>query len=278
MLELDGADIDIQDGMEMTALMWTSRSNSNSKTVQLLIEAGASLDIQDDKGRTALILASANSNSKIIPLLIEAGASLDIQDHMGRTALIWASQNSLFETIQLLLKHGADPNIRNNDGETAYQRCDNDLCRVIFKVFQFRHKLDRFSKQLSRQSTLSFNTWILILEKQWKKEWCEDLNNNQSLLDLRALAVILKITEDTILQNMSKEELCTRISKVLAMGEILSPNTLKRLKQRSDSSRRFVNKFIIAAERELHVDIHGKTGEEIMKEILRDAELEWPPV
>ena len=46
--------------------------------------------------------------------------NLNIQNEKGETALIQAAKRSQEEMVELLLKHGADPTIKNNEGKTAY--------------------------------------------------------------------------------------------------------------------------------------------------------------
>ena len=58
----------------------------HTKIVELLIKAGANIDLQDSRGRTALYIASLIGHTGIVELLIKAGANIDLQDSRGRTA------------------------------------------------------------------------------------------------------------------------------------------------------------------------------------------------
>ena len=129
MLIAAGADLDIQDKDETTALMLAadySNYTSTENTVKILIEAGANLDIQDVDGKTALMLAAENSNStsteNTVKILIEAGANLDIQDVDGKTALMNAVENidDTLTTVEMLINAGAKLDISDNFGTTAY--------------------------------------------------------------------------------------------------------------------------------------------------------------
>ena len=67
-----------------------------------LLEKGASADMQDQDGRTALHWAAENGHEAVVRTLLEKGASADIQDQSGRTALHRAAQNRHEAVIKIL--------------------------------------------------------------------------------------------------------------------------------------------------------------------------------
>tara|TARA_B100001758_G_scaffold140517_1_gene121071 strand:- start:176 stop:853 length:678 start_codon:yes stop_codon:yes gene_type:complete len=116
---LEVVDIDEKNSYKMTALTWMSKEG-HTKIVQILIEAGAGLDIMDYKGRTALIWASSEGYTDIVEILIKAGADLDIKyGDGGETALMWAICKEYTDIAKLLINAGADLDIKDGDGETA---------------------------------------------------------------------------------------------------------------------------------------------------------------
>lgn len=85
-----------------------------------LIESGAPLDAQTTVSKnTPLLLALHIRNTAASELLIAAGANLDIQNSDGDTALMCAVRKGLLTTVQQLLDAGANPDIQNNSGQTA---------------------------------------------------------------------------------------------------------------------------------------------------------------
>ncbi len=67
-----------------------------------------------------LILAIARKRVQIVQLLIQAGAKLDVADHWGLTPLVIAAQFGHLQSLQSLLQHGADMNYRiSNQHKTA---------------------------------------------------------------------------------------------------------------------------------------------------------------
>src|SRR3546814_10603225 len=58
--------------------------------LETFIEAGYSLNTQDEKGYTALILAAYHGHGAAVERLLAAGADACIQDNRGNTALMGA--------------------------------------------------------------------------------------------------------------------------------------------------------------------------------------------
>jgi uncharacterized protein len=63
------------------------------------------------EGRNVLMLASFNGHIDIINMLLKAGAKVDLRDESGRTALMYASTGPFPKAVELLLENGADPNL-----------------------------------------------------------------------------------------------------------------------------------------------------------------------
>ena len=113
-----GASLDLQDKYGDTALIWSAR-NGYTGIVQALIKAGASVDIQNAYHRTALISAAENGHTEIVQALIDANASLDPQDKSMSTAIFVAARNGHTEIVHALIEGGASADLKNRDGETA---------------------------------------------------------------------------------------------------------------------------------------------------------------
>ena len=65
-----------------TALMYSIRQD-NAELIQLLLDHGARVDIADSRGRTALHKACASRHVTAAELLLRAGASMFVQDEKG---------------------------------------------------------------------------------------------------------------------------------------------------------------------------------------------------
>jgi len=80
--------------------------------VQLLLTNGAEADVKDQKGRTALHLASKNGHETVVQLLLRNGAELGVQDWKGHTALHLAVIAKKAATAMLLLRIALDRNAK----------------------------------------------------------------------------------------------------------------------------------------------------------------------
>lgn len=113
-----GAALDAQNDKGWTALMIACRYEK-ATIADILIEKGAHLNFQDKKGSTALMFACRQDMADTARLLIENRADLDHQDKTGSTALMFASRFNQPATAQLLIEKGAKRDLCNNDGWTA---------------------------------------------------------------------------------------------------------------------------------------------------------------
>ena len=87
-------------------------AKSNAEAVQLLLEAGACINLTSEDKCTALQAASGTRNIDLIKILIGAGADVNAPagPERGRTALQQAVEHGDIKISRLLLAHGADVN------------------------------------------------------------------------------------------------------------------------------------------------------------------------
>lgn len=145
-----GADPNTPDEQGNTLLMVAIR-HKNTALADLLIDAGAKLNLRNRYGETAIMLASYNGlggvveklyvkgaeinhkgwnpllyaasagHAEIVQLLLDGGVPVNATSDNGTTALMMAARGNHTVTVKVLLKNGADPNIRNEAGGTALQ-------------------------------------------------------------------------------------------------------------------------------------------------------------
>lgn len=72
------------------------------KKIKKLIEAGVNINIKDDSGKTALILASERGHVLVLAALIDAGANRYIRDKAGYTAAYYAFNTSNKKAFDLV--------------------------------------------------------------------------------------------------------------------------------------------------------------------------------
>ena len=87
--------------------------------VDLLLERGASLDLQDSLGITALMLAAGNGHTAIVRRLLRAGAQIGMRARNGATAQKVAATHGRPECARILSKHEATAAAEKREHEAA---------------------------------------------------------------------------------------------------------------------------------------------------------------
>jgi hypothetical protein len=94
-----------------------------AQSCRWLLSKGAQIEARDPQGWTALHGAARATRPLSVTELIQAGASIDALDQRGRTALMLAllerASPARAETIEALLRAGADADERDDHGWTA---------------------------------------------------------------------------------------------------------------------------------------------------------------
>ena len=124
--------------------IWTTRTSEATtiQILQMLINAGANVNLADRYGRTSLMLAVENffDTIPITQILIDAGADVNATDRRGRTVLIRTLEQAkqisksgetirltiLEETIEMLINAGAKSNLVDNCWRSNKEVCNND--------------------------------------------------------------------------------------------------------------------------------------------------------
>lgn len=136
-----GAFVNSRDVNSNTALIYAA-SDGHKDIALTLIQAGANLNFKyltDNCSNTVLTCAVQKEFKDITLALIKAGADLDLYNQVGDTALILATKKWDIDTAKSLLEAGADPKIKNKDRHTAYGIAKNtygknsDIAKLIKK-------------------------------------------------------------------------------------------------------------------------------------------------
>ncbi len=120
-------------------LLTATSEGDEEKVKQLLAMNIYNIDEGDEDGSTPLINACAGDyrSAKIAELLIKAGANVNIQDCNGNTPLIFVAENGMINIARLLISHKADVNHINNDCESAILVAhNNENCETVRLLYK----------------------------------------------------------------------------------------------------------------------------------------------
>ncbi|PPE73381.1 hypothetical protein C3942_14025 [Solimonas fluminis] len=113
-----GLDVNAFDSLDQTALIGAV-SHKQILAVKLLLNSGANPGLADRAGWTPLIHAVyAGADPELLGLLLEAGADINGRNDRGITALYLASVSGREEQVSYLLSRGADPTLASKAGYT----------------------------------------------------------------------------------------------------------------------------------------------------------------
>lgn len=87
-------------------LHWAAH-NEHHETCQVLLDSGADLDVQDERGWTPLFWSSFYCNMEGQKFFLDNSADHTIKDFNGWTALHWAVSKGEAASVKLLLLHHA---------------------------------------------------------------------------------------------------------------------------------------------------------------------------
>jgi ankyrin repeat protein len=80
------------------------------------------VNLTEDGGRGPLHVAAARCCTNVMQLLLQAGAKLELKGKTGETPLHVAAQEGCIAGVKLLVEKGAQINARDNQGHTPLRR------------------------------------------------------------------------------------------------------------------------------------------------------------
>jgi len=93
------------------------------------------LDSRDRHGNTALMNACWKGHLHVVRFLVEAGASINLQNYYGWTAMMWAVNHNAVRVVDYLIEKSADLHIVTPVGRTAVEFAnDSEIRSKIQKI------------------------------------------------------------------------------------------------------------------------------------------------
>ena len=144
-----GASVNIQTNGGWTPLCGAAE-NGHFKVVQFLLQAGADVNMKDNHGATAVHYAASNGDHlDIVKLLLQEESinNVNVQDNNGKTELHWAAEKGHLELVHLLLAMGIDADIKDNAGWIALHYARKYKHSKVAKL------LKNWNKEMKTKST-----------------------------------------------------------------------------------------------------------------------------
>jgi ankyrin repeat protein len=118
--------------------LWNAARNGNTEIIKTLVEAKYDLNVADEKGYTAMILAAYHGNDEIVKMLLSAGADPCKKDKRGNSALMGAVFKGEIKIAHRLINADCHPDQRNNAGQTAAMYASLFQRQEILQMLQDR--------------------------------------------------------------------------------------------------------------------------------------------
>jgi ankyrin repeat protein len=109
-----------------------NRKDNDDGTTALMRVASVNYGT-DDNEAPAVQTKSINLNLAFLKLLLAAHANVNLQDNLGNTALMVAAQYRSADQVSALIASGADVNARNDRGDTALALTKSDQIAAILR-------------------------------------------------------------------------------------------------------------------------------------------------
>ena len=123
-----------------TSLLNVTQKNYNDQLSEVL-KKKPDLEMRDDEGKTALMMAAYNEDNVAAELLISAGADVNAQDNMLNSPFLYAGANGNVALLKMCLEHGANFKIYNRYGGTALipaaEKGHLEIVEILTKVPDF---------------------------------------------------------------------------------------------------------------------------------------------
>ncbi|AAV50367.1 ankyrin containing protein [Acanthamoeba polyphaga mimivirus] len=137
-----GAKTNIESNDRKTPLMLLCKNCQQyleNEAVDVLIKYGkANINYQNSIGETALIyLCRISFMSESVQFLLEKGANPNIQDNSGNTALHYAVKRHEFEMVEILLRYNASPEIINKKGKNVFSNMHKISIGVVEQLCRY---------------------------------------------------------------------------------------------------------------------------------------------
>jgi len=129
--------------MDLDRFLDDAIGDGEVERIRELVARGANVKHRDTFHRTPLIRAIAVGGIRlpeVVACLLELGAAVDAQNNKGMTALMEAALRNDVQVVHVLLRHGADPTLTDRTGRTALHFAGGDGKSLIAEALAERRR------------------------------------------------------------------------------------------------------------------------------------------
>ena len=103
------------------AYYFAAARTNDTQVIEQFVDAGIPIDSYNNKGYTALMIATYHGNKNTVNTLLQLGANACLEDNRGNTALMAAIFRGEFSIAKTLVSLDCDNAHQNKAGQTAEQ-------------------------------------------------------------------------------------------------------------------------------------------------------------
>ncbi len=131
-----GAKVNIANDLRVTPLLLACSNQSSTALIERLLKAGADPNATLAGGDTPLMAAARTGNTQAVKLLLAHRASLDAKASRGQTALMWAVAQRHADVVQLLVEAGANVHARSDSWIQLVNSAGNHYTQGDYEMAQ----------------------------------------------------------------------------------------------------------------------------------------------
>ena len=114
---------------------------NNLKMAQMLLNAGANIELKDQYGNTPIMTIRRNTSREIISLIAQYGANTNATNKSEQTALMEATRYNNLVAINALIESGADAQTKDAYGNSALDFARNKAIKEVLIAYGATKKI-----------------------------------------------------------------------------------------------------------------------------------------
>ncbi|XP_059174811.1 ankyrin repeat and KH domain-containing protein 1-like [Physella acuta] len=197
----NGANVNVEDKLGNTPLMDASQKSDMEKVLRALLQAGANVNQKNNNGESALYFAANLESIANAKVLLEFKADINLKNNTGQTPLFNLLLRPCTQMIKFMLENKANVNDVDNNGDTSLLYVCSSRFQDPFEVVRL---LIKAGASVNHQNNEGYTPLMLAAKQQ----------------HVETMKVLCEASADVNLVNEKKNEtaLSALISKGLSLG------------------------------------------------------------